>query len=66
MKEIQWLFLGMLICVQIGFVCWILYLLLKIRRQRKQIRILLHDKGILTVRASIWDDVAKEKGNRET
>ena len=60
--ELLWFALGITACLGAGAGAWIIYLIAKTRRQKKQICGLMHDKGKLTMRVSILEDALKEKG----
>ena len=60
--ELMWFVWGVTACLATGAGAWIISLLAKIRRQHKQICELVRDKGSLTMRVSILEDVPAEKG----
>lgn len=61
-SELLWFFLGSAACLAAGAGGWIVCLIAKTQRQKKQICGLMHDKGVLTMRVGIQEDSLKEKG----
>jgi len=53
--------LGITTLLVLAAVSWAVFLLLKTRRQKKQICGLMHDKGELATRVSILEDVLPKK-----
>ncbi len=60
--EFSWFTLGIGTSLGIGAGVWIVCLIAKTQRQKKQMSGLMFDKGALTMRVSILEDALKEKG----
>ena len=60
--EAIWFVFGIGASLLVGAGIWIVYLISKTLRQKKQISGLMFDKGALTMRVSVLEDVLKEKG----
>ena len=60
--ESIWFVLGVGASLMVGAGIWIVYLITKTLRQKKQMSGLMYDKGALTMRVSILEDSLKEKG----
>ena len=63
MTEALWFVFGIGASLLAGAGIWIVYLIAKTQRQKKQISGLMFDKGALTMRVSVLDDSLKEKGS---
>ena len=61
--EALWFVFGIGASLLAGAGIWIVYLIAKTQRQKKQISGLMFDKGALTMRVSVLDDSLKEKGS---
>lgn len=60
--ELLWFVLGIMASLVAGACAWIIYLIAKTQRQKKQIAELMYDKGSLTMRISILEEALKETG----
>ena len=60
--ELLWFVLGIMASLVAGPCVWIIYLIAKTQRQKKQIAELMYDKGSLTMRISILEEALKETG----
>ncbi len=61
--ESIWFVFGIGASLLAGAGIWIVYLIAKTQRQKKQISGLMFDKGALTMRVSVLEDSSKEKGS---
>ena len=61
--ESIWFVFGIGASLLVGAGIWIVYLIAKTQRQKKQISGLMFDKGALTMRVSVLEDSSKEKGS---
>ena len=61
--EAIWFVFGIGASLLVGAGIWIVYLIAKTQRQKKQISGLMFDKGALTMRVSVLEDSSKEKGS---
>ena len=61
--ESIWFVFGIGASLLVGAGIWIVYLISKTLRQKKQISGLMFDKGALTMRVSVLEDSLKEKGS---
>ncbi len=60
--ECIWFVFGIGASLLVGAGIWIVFLIAKTLRQKKQISGLMYDKGALTMRVSVLEDSLKEKG----